>query len=106
LPPRTPPPARPAQCHNPRPVARKTAEPASVARLREHAALMEILTQVSQAALESGSLEERLHRIANFLYDRLPVAIASILLLDSTGGRFVSETDSGDLPLDFPDDWP
>jgi diguanylate cyclase (GGDEF)-like protein len=87
-------------------VARKTAEPASVARLREHAALMELLTQVSQAALESGSLEERLHRIANFLYDRLPVAIASILLLDASGSRFVSETDSGDLPLDFPDNWP
>ncbi len=67
---------------------------------------MEILTQVSQAALESGSLEERLKRIAQFLYDRLPVAIASILLLDSTGERFVSETDSGDLPLDFPNPWP
>ena len=81
-------------------------ETASLKALQEHAALMEILTQVSQAALEGGSLAERLKRIAEFLYDRLPVAIASILLLDGDGSHFVSETDSGDLPLDFPADWP
>ena len=86
-------------------MARRAAS-TSLNQLRERAALMEILTQVSQAALESGSLEERLKRIAQFLYDRLPVAIASILLLDAEGTHFVSETDSGDLLLDFPADWP
>ena len=78
----------------------------SLEKLREHAALMEILTEVSQAALESGSLDQRLKRIAQFLFDRMPVAIASILLLDGSGTHFVSETDSGDLKLDFPADWP
>ncbi len=67
---------------------------------------MEILTQVSQAALAEGNLDERLKRIAQFLFERLPVAIASILLLDGDASHFVSETDSGDLVLDFPDDWP
>ena len=65
---------------------RRASERSSLDELREHAALMEILTQVSQAALESGSLDERLKRIAQFLRDA-----------QSTGARLALV----DIPLLF-----
>ncbi|MGH9464540.1 MAG: diguanylate cyclase domain-containing protein, partial [Thermoanaerobaculia bacterium] len=49
-----------------------------------------------------------MQRVVDFIAGKLPVAIASILLLDESGQKFVVEAYSGELDLRLPggDDWP
>ena len=61
--------------------------------------LTEILAQVSREALQGEGLEAVLQRIVDCLVRRLPVAIASIILLDDTGGFFAQEVSAGELYL-------
>ncbi len=76
--------------------------------LRRHADLLEILNQVSRVALEADGLDELMQRVVDFIAAKLPVAIASILLLDDSGEKFVVEAYSGELELRLPggDEWP
>ena len=66
------------------------------------ATLAEILAEVSRDALQGDGVAAVLQAIADTLMRRLPVAIASILLLDDDGGEFVEEVFAGDLPLALP----
>jgi diguanylate cyclase (GGDEF)-like protein len=71
------------------------------------AMLTEILAQVSMEALQGDTLEAMLQRIVDCVARRLPVAIASIILLNDEGTYFVQEVWSGielDLPGELP--WP
>jgi diguanylate cyclase (GGDEF)-like protein len=70
--------------------------------------LTEILAQVSAEALPGETLEEVLQRIVDCVARRLPVAIASIILLNEEGTHFVQEVWSGklDLQLPFGMPWP
>lgn len=70
--------------------------------------LTEILAQVSAEALQGETLEEVLQRIVDCVARRLPVAIASIILLNEEGTHFVQEVWSGklDLQLPFGMPWP
>jgi len=70
--------------------------------------LTEILAQVSADALQGETLEEVLQRIVDCVARRLPVAIASIILLNEEGTHFVQEVWSGklDLQLPFGMPWP
>ncbi len=68
--------------------------------------LAEILAQVSREALQADGLQEVLQRIVDCLVGRLPVAIASIILLDDTTQRFVQEVWAGELALEQVDDLP
>ena len=71
------------------------------------AMLTEILAQVSMEALQGDTLEAMLQRIVDCVARRLPVAIASIILLNDEGTHFVQEVWSGielDLPGELP--WP
>jgi len=70
------------------------------------ARLAEILAQVSREALQADGLQDVLQRIVDCLVRRLPVAIASIILLDDAGTRFVQEVWAGDLVLEGVDDLP
>ncbi len=76
--------------------------------LRRHADLLEILNEVSRVALEADDLDQLMQRVVDFIAAKLPVAIASILLLDESGQRFVVEAYSGELNLRHPggDEWP
>ena len=77
--------------------------------LRRHARLMQILSEVSRAALEEDDLDRLLHRVVDYVAERLDVAVASILLLDEAGERFVNEVYAGHLDLGMPhgaDEWP
>ncbi len=78
------------------------------ADLRRHADLLEILNDVSRVALEADGLEELMQRVVDFIAAKLPVAIASILLLDDSGEKFIVEAYSGELELRLPggDEWP
>lgn len=71
-------------------------------------ALFEILTQVSRVALESDDLYHLMQSTVDFIAEKLPVAIASILLLDEAEENFVVEAYSGELELRLPtgDGWP
>ena len=58
-----------------------------------------ILAQVSREALQGDGLDEVLQHICDCLVRNLPVAIASIILLDEAGTTFVQEVWAGELDL-------
>ena len=66
------------------------------------AMLTGILAQVSIEALQGETLEAILQRIVDCLTQRLPVAIASIILLNDEGTHFVQEVWAGRIELDLP----
>lgn len=59
----------------------------------------EILAQVSAEAAQGEDLQAILQRIVDCLAARLPVAIASIILLDGEGTHFVQEVWAGRIAL-------
>src|SRR5918993_3214649 len=74
-----------------------------------HGRLTGLLAEVSREALQGEDLEEVLRRIVDCLVRNLPVAIASIILLDDDGTRFVEEVWAGDLqlhPTELAHGWP
>ncbi|MFC5576875.1 diguanylate cyclase domain-containing protein [Lysobacter niabensis] len=73
------------------------------------AMLAEILAQVSREALQGEDLDAVLRGIVDCLVQRLPVAIASIILLNDAGTHFEREVYAGELLLMNPglgNDWP
>lgn len=72
------------------------------------AALAEMLAQVSLQASQGESLDDVLKRIVNCVADRMPVAIASIILLNEQRSHFVQEVYAGLMELDLPGtrSWP
>src|SRR4249919_4210773 len=85
------------------PPARRQADRAFSARLTE------LLAEVSRDALQGEDLEAVLRRIVDCLVRNLPVAIASIILLDDEGTHFVQEVWAGDLdlyPAELAHGWP
>ncbi|WP_146907086.1 GAF domain-containing protein [Arenimonas daejeonensis] len=61
-----------------------------------------ILAQVSREALQGEGLDAVLQAIVDCLLRRLPVALASIILLDDEAAFFVHEVWAGKLDLDQP----
>lgn len=70
------------------------------------AMLTEILAQVSIEALQGETLEGVLQHIVDCIARRLPVTIASIILLNEEGTYFVQEVWAGLLALDLPSGMP
>ncbi|MEO5560032.1 MAG: diguanylate cyclase [Dokdonella sp.] len=70
------------------------------------AMLTEILAQVSIEALQGETLEAVLQHIVDCIARRLPVTIASIILLNEEGTYFVQEVWAGLLALDLPSGMP
>lgn len=69
--------------------------------IRQHAELMELLSQVARTALEEDDLERLLKKVVTFLGERLPVTISSIALLDESGMKFETEVYAGELLSDL-----
>jgi len=69
---------------------------------REHAALMELLSDVSRFATRDASLQENLRDVSEYLAREFEVAVASVLLLDESGQHFTIETMAGDVRLGSP----
>ena len=67
-----------------------------------HAMLTEILAQVSHEALQGDTLEAVLRAIVECITRRLPVTIASIILLNEQRTHFVQEVWAGPLDLELP----
>jgi diguanylate cyclase (GGDEF)-like protein len=85
------------------PPTRRAADRAFSARLTE------LLAEVSREALQDEDLEAVLRRIVDCLVRNLPVAIASIILLDDEGTTFIQEVWAGELeltPASLAPDWP
>ena len=71
--------------------------------------LTELLARVSREANEGEDLEAVLRRIVDCLVERMPVALASIVLLNEACTHFVHEVWAGELTLNVlqpADDWP
>ena len=71
-----------------------------------HATLTGILAQVSIEALQGETLEAILQRIVDCVTRRLPVTIASIILLNDERTHFVQEVWAGRIELDLPSGLP
>lgn len=71
-----------------------------------HAALADVLVEVSLAASRSGSLDEMLQDIVDCVVRRLPIAIACIFLVNTRRTHFVQTVHAGSLDLDLPSNWP
>lgn len=76
------------------------------AAAERRAMLTEILAQVSSEALQGDTLEDVLKRIVDCLIARLPVTIASIILLNESQSHFVQEVWSGEIDLELPAELP
>lgn len=63
------------------------------------ATLTRILVRISREALQGASLQPILQGICDCLVAELPVAIASVILLDNAGTRFLQEVYAGELTL-------
>lgn len=77
--------------------------------LGRHAMMAEILAQVSHEALQGDTLDAVLQGIVDCIVRRLPISVASIILLNESCTRFLREVWSGDVVLEWPfavDDWP
>jgi len=70
------------------------------------AMLTEILAQVSHEALQGDTLEAVLKAIVDCITRRLPVTIASIILLNEARTHFVQEVWSGRIELELPGGMP
>ena len=73
------------------------------------ATLTRILVRISREALQGASLDSILRGICECLVAELPVAIASVILLDEANAHFVHEVYAGELtlsPLASAGDWP
>lgn len=81
-------------------------QPATPARVEgdsgRYALPAEILARVSREALQGEGLDAVLRRIVECLVQRVPVALASIILLNDEGSFFVNEVWAGELELDQP----
>jgi diguanylate cyclase (GGDEF)-like protein len=75
---------------------------------REHAALMELLSDVSRFATRDAPLQDNLRDVSEYLAREFEVAVASVLLLDESGQNFVIETMAGEVRLGSPTggEWP
>ncbi len=82
------------------------AVPTAITPAASDAALANILAHVSREALQGDNPHDVLRRIVDVLVDALPVAIASIILLNEAGDAFVQEVDAGTFDLGQPTDWP
>ena len=71
-----------------------------------HAMLTGLLALVSSEALQGDTLEAVLQRIVDCVAQNLPVAIASIILLNDEGTHFVQEVWAGQIHLDLPGGMP
>ncbi|HEU0305875.1 MAG TPA: diguanylate cyclase [Lysobacter sp.] len=95
---------------DPHPVRRDAGTGPSAGEESGHPAMLaEILAQVSREALQGEDLDAVLRGIVDCLVQRLPVAIASIILLNDAGTHFEREVYAGELLLMNPglgNDWP
>jgi diguanylate cyclase (GGDEF)-like protein len=64
--------------------------------------LSEILARVSMEALQGDTLNDVLQRIVDCLASSMPVAIASIILLNEASTHFIHEVWAGAIALDLP----
>lgn len=74
-----------------------------------HATLTRILVRISREALQGADLDAMMQGICACLVAELPVAIASVILLDEANAYFVHEVWAGEWtlsPLEATGDWP
>lgn len=59
--------------------------------LKHRASLSELISEVSRIAMQPAELDEMLRRICDFVLQKFPVNLSSILLLNDAGDEFVRE---------------
>jgi len=70
--------------------------------LRRRARLLEMVSEVSKAALEAGELELLLARIVEYVHRHFPLSTAAILLVDEERGEFEQTAQAGGAQATVP----
>ena len=63
--------------------------------VRRRARLLEMVSEVSKAALEAGELDLLLSRIVDYVHEHFPLSTAAILLVDDARGEFEQTAQAG-----------
>ena len=70
--------------------------------LRRRARLLEMVSEVSKAALEAGELDLLLSRIVEYVHAHFPLSTAAILLVDEERGEFEQTAQAGGVSVTVP----
>jgi diguanylate cyclase (GGDEF)-like protein len=70
--------------------------------VRRRARLLEMVSEVSKAALEAGELELLLARIVEYVHRHFPLSTAAILLVDEERGEFEQTAQAGGVERTVP----
>jgi class 3 adenylate cyclase len=97
---------RPAEFHDQLPLFQTVAEQVAGAidsahlyeEVRQRAAQLEMMSEVSRTALEAGELQALLQRITDYVHRRMGVEITGILLLDEKGTHLQLAAYTGSVP--------
>jgi diguanylate cyclase (GGDEF)-like protein len=101
---------RPGIFHNQLPLLETVAEQVAGAianarlydEVRQRARLLEMVSEVSKAALEAGELDLLLTRIVEYVHRHFPLSTAAILLVDEGRGEYEQTSQAGGAELTVP----
>jgi diguanylate cyclase (GGDEF)-like protein len=65
--------------------------------LKQRAGLMQMMSEVSRTALDAETLDDLLNRVVNYIHDRFPVEIVTILIHNREQGEHVERAVSGSM---------
>src|SRR5688572_13293857 len=63
--------------------------------LRQRARLMQMMSEVSRTALDATDLEEVIRHIVNYIHDRFPLELVSVVIYDAENEEFVQTASAG-----------
>ncbi|HEX5725407.1 MAG TPA: diguanylate cyclase [Longimicrobiaceae bacterium] len=66
--------------------------------LTYRARLLEMVSEVSKAAMDAGELQLLLDRVVGYIHERFPLLVVSILLADMDAGTFAETAVAGSVP--------
>lgn len=74
--------------------------------LRQRARLMEMMSEVSRTALDATDLDEVLRRIVDYIHQRFPLELASVVMYDAGSEEFVQAASAGSTTASPTTRWP
>jgi diguanylate cyclase (GGDEF)-like protein len=74
--------------------------------LRQRARLMEMMSEVSRTALDATDLGEVLQRIVDYIAQRFPLELVSVVMYDAAREEFIQTASAGTIAVQASTRWP
>jgi diguanylate cyclase (GGDEF)-like protein len=74
--------------------------------LRDRARLMEMMSEVSRTALDATDLDEVLQRIVDYIDQRFPLELVSVVMYDPAQEQFIQTASAGTIAAEKSTRWP